>query len=75
MRNFSNISTLSYSDAAKMEVLTTDDVARILKLDIQVVRKHAREGLLKGYKTKTGRWRFTWNDVAEYLGIEVNEIV
>ena len=62
-------STLSdtMSDDLENEFLTTEEVARILKVTPKLVRREATEGRLKGFKI--GReWRFTRADVRSYRG-------
>ena len=45
-------------------------IARMLGRDTSDVRKLLREGSLVGWKTATGRWWTTHDEIARFLGID-----
>ena len=49
------------------EVLTPKDAARILRLNLETVRRLLREGLLPGRKVGLRQWRIRRVDLDEYL--------
>jgi len=50
------------------EVLTPKDAARILRLNLETVRRLLREGLLPGRKVGLRQWRIRRVDLDAYLG-------
>ena len=53
-------------------VYTPAEVADILKVSVETVKRHLREGTLKGFKVGT-RWRVKESDLKEFMrtnGIE-----
>ena len=49
-----------------MQILTAEEAAGVLRLHVQIVRKHLREGRLPGRKIGKG-WRIVAEDLANYL--------
>jgi len=49
------------------EVLTSKEAARILRLNLETVRRLLREGLLPGRKVGLRQWRIRRVDLDEYL--------
>jgi excisionase family DNA binding protein len=49
------------------EVLTPKEAARILRLNLETVRRLLREGLLPGRKVGLRQWRIRRVDLDEYL--------
>ena len=50
------------------EIMTTDEVAKFLKVGVGAVRRWAREGMLKGYRMGgRGEWRYLKEDVIKFL--------
>jgi len=47
-------------------LLTTEDVAELLQLDIETIRRYIREGLLRAIKIK-GQYRIRREDFEEFL--------
>lgn len=47
-------------------LLTTEDVAALLQLDIETIRRYIREGLLRAIKIK-GQYRIRREDFEEFL--------
>jgi excisionase family DNA binding protein len=53
------------------EVLTCNEVARMLKVNLGTVRRWSRQGKLKGYRLGgVGDWRFLRKDVLDFLGFK-----
>jgi len=48
------------------ELLTIDEVARILKVSIQTIRRMIDEGELKAIKIR-GQWRIKREDLQDYI--------
>jgi excisionase family DNA binding protein len=52
-------------------LLTPDDVAKILQIDVDTVRRYLKTGILKGMRfgagTKRPRWRVKEKDLEEFL--------
>jgi excisionase family DNA binding protein len=54
--------------AANNEVLTSAEVAELLKVHLSSVRRWSRSGKLKGYRLGgEGDWRFLRQDVLSFL--------
>jgi excisionase family DNA binding protein len=50
--------------------MTVSEVAELLRVDPQTVRKYAQSGRLKGFKTGEGdrhHWRFTKDQLVEFM--------
>ena len=53
-----------------IDLLTTDEVAAILKLNVQTVRRWLREGKLKGIKIADDEWRMHLADLQEFIKVK-----
>ncbi len=57
-------------------LLTPNDVARILQIDVDTVRRYLKTGLLKGIKfgagTKRPRWRIKEQDLEKFVSGKEN---
>jgi excisionase family DNA binding protein len=55
-------------------LLTVKDVASVLQVDTNTVRRYLNDGLLKGVKLsgskKKGRWRITEEDLQQFVNKE-----
>ena len=52
------------------KTMTVSEVAELLRVDPQTVRKYAQSGRLKGFKTGEGdrhHWRFTRDQLVEFM--------
>lgn len=49
-------------------LLTVDEVAALVRLDGETVRRWARDGLVPSVKLPGGQWRFRQSDVDAILG-------
>lgn len=54
-----------------VQLLTTDDICKLMKVDRHVVYELADSGELPGFKKKG--WKFRLQDFQEYLAREVNK--
>lgn len=49
-------------------IMTTEDVAAYLKVQVQVVRRWTRRGMIKGYKLAgIGNYRYFKHDIIKFL--------
>ncbi len=49
------------------ELLTPEEVSKLLKVDPATVRAWLRDGKLEGYKLAGGRWRISEEQLEAYL--------
>lgn len=56
--------------SAQPPVLTPRAVADLFSVSVDTVNRWADEGLLPGFKTPSGRWRFYQGDVDAFLNTQ-----
>lgn len=68
---------MSEGSSTRKVLLNVAEVAEILRVHPETVRTFARRGELKATKAGKGRtcaYRFTYREVARFLGVEVSDI-
>ncbi len=55
-------------------LLTPGQVADLFNVDPRTVNRWARDGLLNAVRTPGNHWRFSKDDVAELLGVPVEDL-
>lgn len=62
------LNTRDYQNISNEEIMTTEQVANLLKVSVSVVRRWTRENRLKGYKLGgKGDWRYLKGEVIRFL--------